>query len=50
MNGTPHGVLFFLQQVYDLASVLAEIWVDEADMNPVVACLGIFLPDELIKG
>ena len=42
--------LFLFKQVNDLASVLAEVGIDEADVHPVRARLWVVFPDELVEG
>lgn len=42
--------LFLFKHVNDLASVLAEVGIDEADVHPVGAGLWVVLPDELVEG
>ena len=41
--------LLFQKSVYDLPAVAAEVWMDVRYVYPVVARLGIFLPDELVE-
>ena len=41
--------LLFQKSVYDLPAVATEVWMDVADVHPVVASLGILLPDELVE-
>ena len=41
--------LLFQKTVDDLSAVTAEVWMHERYVYPVVARLGVLLPDELVE-